>query len=325
MPSPHSSDIPFYDLVIIGAGLSGCAFADQLRHTSLSILVVDKSRGTGGRASSKRLEHGSCELGAVQIKLEHKTLEELKARLLANGTIAPWQQGFVGVPRMSTVCRDLLGDTAIQTGARIHHLERNEQGDWLIRDDNYHPIARCRYLVLATPATQAAMLLATTQGQAELLQAAYDASALTVPQWAMWFTMPKKIQQPVLQEFADHRLLQRLVCDSSKPGRSALDGEQIWVAQTRADWSKAHLNSPRDTIKQAIINGVQDHFGTEIFAAGEPHRWLLGQQSGVVSDQPYLVNDTKNLWLIGDWLCQGDGEGALVSATFAAQEFLASL
>jgi predicted NAD/FAD-dependent oxidoreductase len=70
---------------------------------------------------------------------------------------------------------------------------------------------------------------------------------------------------------------------------------------------------------------VQDHFGVGILAAGEPHRWLLGQQSGVISDQPFLVNDTKNLWLIGDWLCQGDGEGALVSATLAAQEFLASL
>ena len=61
--------LPHYDAVVIGAGLAGSVVAHELHQAGQRVLVIDKSRGTGGRASSKRLESGSCDMGATSIRL----------------------------------------------------------------------------------------------------------------------------------------------------------------------------------------------------------------------------------------------------------------
>ena len=43
-----------YDIAVIGAGIAGSYCADRLQAADLQVCIIDKSRGTGGRASSKR-------------------------------------------------------------------------------------------------------------------------------------------------------------------------------------------------------------------------------------------------------------------------------
>ncbi|MFQ3187204.1 MAG: renalase, partial [Marinomonas primoryensis] len=47
---------PTFDIAIIGAGLAGSLCAHLLSQSGQTVCVIDKSRGSGGRASSKRLE-----------------------------------------------------------------------------------------------------------------------------------------------------------------------------------------------------------------------------------------------------------------------------
>jgi renalase len=51
-------------IAIIGTGIAGLSAAQALTETGHTVHLFDKSRGSGGRMSSKRSDAGSLDLGA---------------------------------------------------------------------------------------------------------------------------------------------------------------------------------------------------------------------------------------------------------------------
>ena len=47
------------DIAVIGAGMAGLVCAQQLSQAGYSVVVVEKSRGVGGRVATRRLQ-GTC-------------------------------------------------------------------------------------------------------------------------------------------------------------------------------------------------------------------------------------------------------------------------
>ena len=66
-----------------------------------------------------------------------------------------------------------------------------------------------------------------------------------------------------------------------------------------------------------MVDAFTQATGAEVLDAGEPHRWLLGRQAMALAPQPFMWDSTLNIGLVGDWLCQGDAEGAMLSAKYA--------
>lgn len=308
-----NTDIPHTHIAIIGAGLAGAAFSYFAQQQNISCLVIEKSRGTGGRAGSKHLEQGSVDLGASIISFGDEELTDLRETLLKDHVIERWQSAYVGVPKMSAIARYLLQDTPLLTNTKAHHIERQGKG-WLIRDDTYQPICHAEHVVLATPAIQSAMLLASVPNSGALLQFANQAGSQTQPQWAMWVTTKATEHAPLLP--CQHPVLESIIKDSDKPHRIASDLE-TWVIQASPQWSKDHLDMPKSHVLTHLVSAFSEVTGEEVLDAGEPHRWLLGRQAMALAPRPFMWDSTLNIGLIGDWLCQGDAEGAMLSAKFA--------
>jgi renalase len=55
--------------VIIGAGLSGMLVARELLARGRKVLVLDKSRGVGGRMATKRIGNAVFDQGAPEAKM----------------------------------------------------------------------------------------------------------------------------------------------------------------------------------------------------------------------------------------------------------------
>ncbi|CUB04871.1 NAD(P)/FAD-dependent oxidoreductase [Marinomonas fungiae] len=307
------TDIPHTQIAIIGAGLAGATFSYFAQQQHIPCLVIEKSRGTGGRAGSKRLEQGSVDLGASIISFGDEELAHLRETLLKANVIERWQSAYVGVPKMSAISRYLLQDTPLLTGNKAHHIERQGKS-WLIRDESYQPICYAENVILATPALQSAMLLASIPNSGALLQFANQAGSQTLPQWAMWVTTHATEHAPLVP--CQHEVLESIIKDSDKPQRPASTTE-TWVIQASPQWSKKHLDTPKSEVLAEMIQAFSDVTGVEVLNAGEPHRWLLGRQVMALAPQPFMWDSTLNVGLIGDWLCQGDAEGAMLSAKFA--------
>lgn len=307
------SDVPHTQIAIIGAGLAGATFSYYAKQQNIPCIVIEKSRGTGGRAGSKRLQQGSVDLGTSIISFGDEELTELRETLLKDQVIERWQSAYVGVPRMSAITRYLLQDTPLLTNTKAHHIERQDKG-WLIRDEGYQPICHAEHVVLATPAIQAAMLLASVPNAGALLQFANQAGSQTQPQWAMWVTTNATDHAPLVP--CQHPVLESIIKDSDKPQRASSDLE-TWAIQASPLWSKEHLDMPKSEVLSHMINAFSEVTGVDILDAGEPHRWLLGRQAMALAPKPFMWDSTFNIGLIGDWLCQGDAEGAILSAKLA--------
>ncbi len=315
---------PTFDIAIIGAGLAGSLCAHLLSQSGQTVCVIDKSRGSGGRASSKRLEGDvSCDLGAPYIYAKHADTLALFEELTKASVAAPWkqfstagEQAFVGVPKMSAITRHWLSNATFITNSRIHHLDQisQDEGDqthWLLRDDKYQPVVIAKKIIITAPAPQAAAMLATNEKLAVLLLRANQACATYQSQWAMWLETENSGLNALI-ELQDSPIA-RMIKDNYKPMRNS-DKVDRWVIQTNPDWTKQHLDTDKEWITKKLLQAFSEHTEQRVLSHGEPHRWFLSRFVENKGHNNYAWAPEHNVGLAGDWLCQGDAEGALLSA-----------
>ncbi|TDO98225.1 NAD(P)/FAD-dependent oxidoreductase [Marinomonas balearica] len=328
--------IPYFQSVVIGAGLAGSLLAKKLMQKGHSVCVIEKSRGTGGRASSKRLESTvsgkqlNADLGLTSIQLNTPELKSLRDELLEQSVIAPWNNAhknetldqnaestaFVGTPKSSAITRYLLGDATLITSTTAHHIEKTHS-HWLIRDNAYAPIARCENLIITAPPAQTAMLLATTESASEQLHIAHRAGANTTPQWAMWIETPKR---PIGHQLKNSGNVIDTYCLESRKPEKTCDSSEIWVIQTTSEWATRHLDAAKEWIASQLVHEFKHTTQLEVLQFGQPHRWLLGRQQNATPQIEHVWNERVKLGIAGDWLYSGDGQGALLSAHYLIEK-----
>ncbi|NVK75173.1 MAG: NAD(P)-binding protein [Oceanospirillaceae bacterium] len=322
--STGHTHIPTTDIAIVGAGLAGSLCAHLLSQMGQSVCLIDKSRGSGGRASSKRLEgNASCDLGLPYIVVKHPDTIQLFQQLTEEHIAAPWkqlshenEQAFVGVPRMSAITRYWGQNAKFITGTRIHHLDQimpqdETESSWLLRDDKYQPVVIAKKIIITAPAPQAASILASNDKLAVLLLRANQASSSYQSQWSMWLETAPSDLNALLEP--QNSLIKRMIKDNYKPMRQ---DEKIdrWVIQTDPNWTKQHLDADKEWITQTLVQTFADITEHRVLKHGEPHRWFLSQFTENKGNKAFAWSPEHNVGLAGDWLYQGDAEGAVLSA-----------
>ena len=66
-----------FDVIIVGAGLSGTYLAKKIKKLGLNTLIIEKSKGIGGRFSTKPAGEGIADYGCQYLKPRTKELSEL--------------------------------------------------------------------------------------------------------------------------------------------------------------------------------------------------------------------------------------------------------
>ncbi len=82
------------DVLIVGAGLCGLKAAGDLHQAKRRVLVLDKGRGVGGRAATRRWDAARVDHGAQFFTVRTNAFWTQTARWLAHGVCFPWAQGF---------------------------------------------------------------------------------------------------------------------------------------------------------------------------------------------------------------------------------------
>ena len=82
------------DVLIVGAGLCGLQAAGDLHQAKRRVLVLDKGRGVGGRAATRRWDGVPVDHGAQFFTVRTWAFWAQTARWLAHGVCRPWAEGF---------------------------------------------------------------------------------------------------------------------------------------------------------------------------------------------------------------------------------------
>jgi predicted NAD/FAD-dependent oxidoreductase len=335
-------------IAIIGAGIAGSTLAKKLMNAGCGVTIFEKSRGTGGRMASCRLDEHSADLGAPffspasdlfhQWLVQHSNVcDWTPATYRFNGRPGISQRHTLATPRQSAFTRELIKGATLHTSTRIGYLwpERHALQDGatnnqvLLRDDHGMRLGRYDAAIVATPAKQAIPLLEAVPRfvrQAE--------TATSTISWVLVIKVNTKT--PIMAELIEgqHPLLLRCIKDSAKPSRKSETDNEIWVIEATPEWSELNAdNSPKyvlEQLKLAFLSVLNRNFDINpIITAERVHRWLYSRHATQHVHQRlnvgYLWDEDSKIGACADWLESGDIEGAWTSANKLAEQIITQL
>ena len=323
-------------IAIIGTGIAGLSAARALKDAGHAVQLFDKSRGSGGRMSSKRSEAGALDLGAQYFTARDRRFVDEVQRWQANGWVAEWepqlyncqsgqlspspdeQTRWVGTPRMSAITRALLDDLPVEFGCRITEVFQGQQ-HWNLLDadgGNHGPFS---HVIIATPAHQATALLAAAPKLASTA-----AGVKMDPTWAIALAFDTPLDTPMEGCFVQDSPLDWLARNRSKPGRDATP--DTWILHATSAWSKQHLDLPKEAIIELLHGAFAEllHCSMPAPSFSLAHRWLYARPAGS-HEWGVLADADLGLYVCGDWCLSGRVEGAWLSGQEAARRLLGHL
>ncbi len=319
-----------YDVVVIGAGLSGLSAANALQDAGLSCLVLEKARGPGGRMSTRRNEADRYDHGAQFFSCRSSLFQAQVDRWSEQGIVAPWSdpivvidrhgqrpsehRRLVGVPGMNAPCRAL----AQQLDCRYQHHVRSihHQQQWQLDTD--HGSVGAQHLIVTAPPEQAKTLLSG-------IDSALHQRLSTVqmlPCWAVMLTTEQPVTLSFSAAFVDtDSPLGWFAVDSSKPGRLG-DQRQRFVLHGSTQWSRQHLEQTPEWVTRRLLDALRELVGQDVQASKvSAHRWRYSQAAEPLTEDA-LVDADHSLVVAGDWCAGSRVEGAYVSGQAAARAVL---
>ncbi|MGK5025204.1 NAD(P)/FAD-dependent oxidoreductase [Janthinobacterium sp. RB2R34] len=322
-------------IAVIGAGIAGAACASALQQARLHVSVFDKSRGAGGRMSTRRGEDWQCDHGAQYFTARAPAFRAEVARWEEAGVAAQWQpalrsvdadgasvgspgdsgtERFVGAPRMSSVAAWLASSLALYTGTTISALRREEAG-WRLHVQDAAPLAQhFDAVVLAVPAPQAAPLLRDIAPE----QAALACATAMEGCWSLMLEYATPLSLGFDAAFVNDGPLRWVARNSAKPGRA---GRESWLLHASAQWSEAHIELDSDSVA-ALMLAAFARLGGPAPQRWSAHRWRYASTPQSCT-QVFCWDANQQLGLCGDWLNGGTVEAAWLSGHELARQIIA--
>lgn len=322
------------DVLVVGAGLGGLAFAQDATRAGLRVALLDKARGVSGRAATRRVTLPD----GPEVRLDHGarffTARSDRTRTLAEGGVrdgwnavwtcgvARWQAGQVtapddGHPRyappagMSALGRTLARGLDVKTGVAVTSLERlnaTQGGGWRVhsREGQYWDGAR---LILNVPAPQLLALLATLDpGSPDPVPAilhghdseaaARQAGLVTYdPCWAAGVILRHDVPADWRALRPDHPVLEWIAREHTKRPDGAPPALTLHATPA---WTRANLERTPEQVLPDLLAAAQDILGPLDTAQAFAHRWRYSIPA-VTAPGPCHWDAALGLGCCGDW------------------------
>ncbi len=306
-------------IVVVGAGPAGLACARALLRGGTAPLILEKSRGIGGRVATRRtdglqVDHGTPALAPGDDATLAALLDEARAAARA----APWPGlpgAWVGTPGMTDLLRPLAEGLDIRFSTEVTALRRDGTG-WrvTVHGADGPGEVRAARVVLAIPAPQALRL-------ADAAETAFR-DALARVAFAPCYTLMIAFAEP--PGWPEHMRpgppFDLVLRDASKPGRP---GAETWVAHADPDWSVAHLELARPDAALLLQDALATTLGPLPPAARVlGHRWRHARTTTPLA-APFAASADGTLLAGGDWATGREVADALASGAAMARHLTA--
>lgn len=323
------------DVLLVGAGISGLLCATELKRSGLSVRILDKGRGVGGRMATRHMAGARLDHGAQFFTVRETIFRNYVDQWLRAGIIkewfrkAPYDSNPEGYPRycgirgMRDVPEYLAQNLDVRCSEAVETVEY-ANGAWQVftqsKADQSKKTYRSGHLVITAPLPQALTLLDTSS----LEYADEELESLRSIRYGRGLTTLAILDGP-----------------SGLPGAGFLqldDGPVTWMAdnqikgisetpcltlQSSTEFADAHWESPDDVRGPLMMAAIARHLKSSV-TEYVCHRWGFALSENRYK-QPYFCNPKYNLAIAGDVFSGGRVEGAALSGIQAAAELLKTL
>lgn len=312
-------------VAIIGAGIAGLTAATLLKD-QVKVTLFDKSRGVGGRMSTRRVDGFHFDHGAQYFTARTTEFQAFLRPLIQAGVVQRWdatiasfsgakmlgsadwsedEPRYVALPGMNSLAKHIASDLPTVLQTRIASV-KNSAGYFLFDEQNQE-IGPYDWLIIATPAPQAIQLLPPDFAFSELV-----ASSAMVPCYALMLGFAEPLTNPFDAARVEGSDVAWLSVNSAKPGRPEAFSLLIHSSDS---YAAKHLNADPEVIMRHLQSVAGEILGQDLTVAESRslHRWLYANNK-VREPLPPMVDQTSQIAVCGDWCQGGRVEGAFVSA-----------
>jgi len=319
------------DVAVIGAGMAGLVCAQQLKQAGYSVLVVEKSRGLGGRVATRRLHETWADHGACYLKPKGEFFREFVDLLCDRQILTVWNQEelpnaaprYIAPAGMSAIAKFLAQGLDVLLNQRVIAIYPTPENTWRLTLESSNEEITAKAIVLAIPAPQAVMLLEPLEQEllgTDFLNslrgvefapcisviAGYPTNSTPLPNWKA-------------QSFEDDPVLGWIGLDSSKRPQPQ---QPVFVIQSSASFAQLHLEASdlqpvgKEMLQQAAQTLALPWLETPQWM--QVHRWRYAFPSHPWPDTVLSASTSLPLVCCGDW-CGGNlVEGAMLSGLAAS-------
>ncbi len=314
--------------VIIGAGISGLLVARELVARGARVLVLEKSRGVGGRMSTKRVGSAVFDQGAQFFSVRDEHLEARIACWERNGIVERWpgdnptdEARWVARPSMTGLAKALAKNLPIKLKSQVQAVRWHEAGAWEV-DVAGGELVRADRLVLSSPVPQSLTLL--------------DAGGVKLPP-EVRSSLDRVSYHPCLA------LLATLDGPSNVPagGVKINEGRLRWVADNvrkgiaqnvpaavtfhlSREYSEEHYGDSEEALFAQLADELRPWIGDAAIVAGKLHRWRFSEPKTGHGQRCVWLPDQR-IGFCGDAFGGPRVEGAAISGLALAREIIEDL
>ncbi|MEO1209005.1 MAG: FAD-dependent oxidoreductase [Cyanobacteria bacterium J06638_20] len=333
------------DVAIVGAGLAGITCGQALQQLGYKVVLIEKSRGLGGRVATRRLAETCADHGAKFLEPQGEQTRQLIEQLCDRQLLKPWTAPvwtvdaagtlkpaeptprYIAPEGMTTIAKFLADGLDIHRQHRVIEMQPTDHQTWQITTDSDDTMPlQARSLVLAIPAPQAIPLLEPLVAKGlpnPVLEAVRGAlfdpcitAIATYPANQAMEWHPVGALQPL-----EHPVLRWVSRESKK---RSMPGQEICVLHSTPAFAAQHVDAPNLEAAGAVMlqAGAAWFPGMEHPQHLQLHRWRYGFARSPKS--PIEAPHTKTpipLVVTGDW-CRGSNVEAAIEAGSRAASLL---
>ena len=318
--------------VIIGSGFSAAVLTKTLDQKK-NLLIFDKSRGPGGRSSTRRVDGvGLFDHGIQYISPKTKEFELFLNQYLKS-SIKEWSGDFhyfeggkamdrkkyIGKLGNNAFVKDLI-TTKVEYLKELVTIDR-KNNNWVLQFKD-KKIQECESLILTIPMEQCQKVTSSLN-----LDLNFEGSMEPNLTAMVGFKKSLKLSSCGIK-FQKNSILGWAGNESSKQRLGNNDNLELWTLQSSLDFAKKYCHIYRDQKEEVLDSMIQEFIALlEIqnveISHKDIHGWLYAFKSKDFSRKFYWNKDI-NLGICGDWMCGPKAEDAWNSATLLADQINSS-
>ncbi len=323
-----ASEAEVFDVVIVGAGISGLLAARHLREHGVGVVLLDKGRHVGGRMATRHTGEAVFDHGAQFFTVRDDVFRPIVQSLLDARVAREWATGFAlqgggfqetdemrycGVKGIRTIPEFLAQGLDVRHSTKVMHITRDHAA-WRLQCENGATFAS-RALLLTCPVPESLALIkesGVSLRETELQQ-------LTGIEYLRCISLMAVLEKPSRIPAPGGLWL------ASEPVSWLGDNRQKGLTEANAvtvhagpQFSVDHWEERPEVVARRLLKAADRWLGSAP-VTWEVHRWRYSQPVTPYPAPCFLANAAPPLLLSGDAFGGPRVEGAALSGLAAAE------
>ncbi len=331
-----------FEVAVIGAGIAGLTCAQKLRQAGKSVVLIDKSRGLGGRLATRRLAGTHADHGVCYLQPKGDLFQQWIAELVAAGILRVWTEGihslsadgilqpptkfasYYAAPLGATSIAKYLGrDLEIIGDKLITAIDPINHG-WRLSSKDPEFDLTAEQVVFATPPAQALVIAKQAIDPTCIQQLSNIQFSRSITAIAVYPTTDQTAAAAIPWQgiqCIEHPTLAWIGLDSSKQLNPT---QPVLVIQSSAAFAEQYFDAPDlaivgQKLLDAIVPLIPTLTTPELI---QVHRWGYAFAQNPASVQFLTAQTTAPLYFCGDWCGGNRVESAYLSGMALADRIL---